>query len=105
MGLNACNCFCKETQKVRNERCQVRENKEEEMDSLMYQQNQFNETNKNQILVAISRIPFIRQLVATFILSGLSYVAGATYGVQESQFRIAALVAYSAYDIIGRNKL
>ncbi len=104
MGLNACNCFCKETQKVRNERCEVREDKEE-MDALMYQQNESNETNKNRILVAISRIPFIRQLVATFILSGLSYVAGATYGVQESQFRIAALVAYSAYDIIGRNKL
>lgn len=39
-------------------------------------------------LVALSRLPIIRQLVATTVLVGLSYVGGATYPHQEAQFRL-----------------
>ena len=61
----------------------------------------------NTELVAINRLPLVRQLVATFILTGLAFVAGGTYGKTDvtSQYNIAALVAYSAYDVLGRNKL
>tara|TARA_B100000519_G_C14228980_1_gene431436 strand:+ start:182 stop:1207 length:1026 start_codon:yes stop_codon:yes gene_type:complete len=61
--------------------------------------------NRKPSLVALSRLPIIRQLVATTILVGLSYVGGATYPHQETQFRVGALIAYAAYDVIGRNKL
>ncbi len=56
-------------------------------------------------LHSLNRMPIVRQVVATAILSILAYNAGATYGKHDSQLRAISLIAYSAYDIVGRNKL
>tara|TARA_B100000676_G_C18016359_1_gene809912 strand:- start:206 stop:1240 length:1035 start_codon:yes stop_codon:yes gene_type:complete len=60
---------------------------------------------QKKVLVSVSRLPLVRQIVSTTVLCGLAYVGGATYGLHELQYRVAALISYAAYDIIGRNKL
>ena len=96
-GFSGCNCLC-----ARNEGQNV-DNCPEDGNPLNRQKNV--RANKQKVLVSLSRLPMLRQIVATFILCGLAFVAGATYEIHESQYRAAALISYAAYDIIGRNKL
>lgn len=58
----------------------------------------------NEVL-ALSRVPLIRQAVATTVLSLLSYLVGATYPEPRVEMLIGALVFYTVADSIGRNYL
>lgn len=97
LSCSAFNCLCPNRKRQPLANCPEENPMNRQMNSAL--------EGKQKVLVSISRLPLIRQLVSTTILVGLSYVGGATHGKQETQFRIGALVAYSAYEIIGRNKL
>lgn len=96
-GFSGCNCLCARKKDQNLDNCP------EDGNPLNRQKNL--RAGKQKVLVSLSRLPMLRQIVATFILCGLSFVAGATYEIHESQYRAAALISYAAYDIIGRNKL
>lgn len=54
---------------------------------------------------ALSRVPLVRQLVATAALSLLSYLVGALYPSPRVEMLIGATVLYAVADSIGRNYL
>lgn len=91
------NCLCP------SKRSQIVDNCPEDGNPMNRQANV--RAGQQKVLVSLSRLPLVRQIVASVILCGLSYVAGATYGIHQTQYRVAALISYFAYDIIGRNKL
>lgn len=91
------NCLCP------SKRSQIVDNCPEDGNPMNRQANVM--AGQQRVLVSLSRLPLVRQIVASFILCGLAYVAGATYGIHQTQYRVAALIAYATYDIIGRNKL
>jgi len=54
---------------------------------------------------ALSRVPLIRQAVATTALAFLSYLVGALYPAPRVELLIGATVLYSVADSVGRNYL
>lgn len=60
---------------------------------------------KDVELVAITRIPLVRQLIAGVIIASNAYVLGAAYLVDEITYQIPATLLYIASDILGRNYL
>ena len=54
---------------------------------------------------ALSRVPLVRQFVATTALSLLSYLVGALYPSPRVEMLIGATVLYAVADSIGRNYL
>lgn len=97
LAFSGCNCLCARKKSQNLDNCP------EDGNPMNRQANE--RIGKEKVLVSLSRLPLLRQIVSTFIICGLSFVAGATYGLHESQYRAAALISYAAYDIIGRNKL
>jgi len=56
-------------------------------------------------LVAITRIPLVRHVIAGVILSANAYVLGAAYLKNELTYQIPATLLYLASDTLGRNYL
>ena len=54
-------------------------------------------------LVAITRLPFVRQLIAGIIIAGNAYVFGAAINNNELTYQIPAALLYAVADIAGRN--
>lgn len=54
-------------------------------------------------LVAITRLPIVRQLIAGVILAGNAYVFGSAIGHNELTYQIPAALLYACADIAGRN--
>ena len=54
-------------------------------------------------LVSITRLPFVRQLIAGVIIAGNAYVFGAAINHNELTYQIPAALLYAAADIAGRN--
>lgn len=63
---------------------------------------QLNDCGREE-LVSLSRVPFIRQIVAGLILAGLSYTVGALFTLQKINLLLGSLALYLGADIIGRN--
>jgi len=60
---------------------------------------------KDVELVAITRIPVVRQVIAGVILSANAYVLGAAYLKNEITYQIPAVLLYLGSDVLGRNYL
>lgn len=56
-------------------------------------------------LVALNRVPIIRQAVAGTIIAMQAFVLGALYGQNEINFQVAGLLVYLVADAAGRNVL
>jgi hypothetical protein len=54
-------------------------------------------------LVAITRLPFVRQLIAGVIIAGNAYVFGAAINNNELTYQIPAALLYACADVAGRN--
>lgn len=56
-------------------------------------------------LVALTRIPLVRHVIAGVILSANAYVLGAAYNKNEITYQLPAMLLYLVSDALGRNYL